>query len=90
MVLQAERADHGELQRLAHAIKGGAATLGLCAVADLARQLEQAASDQLADARLIDLARALEADHAALSGSLARACAGSAGLRGRDPTGRPT
>ena len=83
MVLQAERADRGSLQKLAHAIKGGAATLGLSAVADLARQLEQAACDNLAEARLVELARALEADHVALSGNLARACgSGSTARRG--------
>jgi len=90
MVLQAQRADHGSLQRLAHAIKGGAATLGLSAVADLARQLEQGACDHLADARLVELARALEADHAALSGHLARACAAGPASRGRDATERAT
>jgi HPt (histidine-containing phosphotransfer) domain-containing protein len=88
MVLQAERADHGSLQHLAHSIKGGAATLGLSAVADLARQLEQAASDDRAHPHLVKLARALEADHAALRGNLARACAPRPESRERGVGGR--
>jgi two-component system sensor histidine kinase/response regulator len=80
MVAHAQRADHSSLQRLAHSIKGGAATLGLSAVADLARRLEEAAGDSLADGRLVELARALEADHAALGANLARVCATRSGL----------
>jgi HPt (histidine-containing phosphotransfer) domain-containing protein len=88
MVRQAERADHDSVQRLAHAIKGGAATLGLSAVADLASRLEEAACGNPSDSQLIELAKALEADHAALSGNLARACTPRAAPRGLDADGR--
>jgi HPt (histidine-containing phosphotransfer) domain-containing protein len=76
MVAQAEGADRASLQRLAHAIKGGAATLGLSGLARLARDLEQAAGEDAPCGHLVDLARALEADHSALGQHLARAGAG--------------
>ena len=88
IVAHAERGDHGPLQNLAHSIKGGAATLGLSAVADLAKQLEQAASDNEAQPRIVKLARALQADHAALGRNLARACGPRGASRGLDAGGR--
>jgi two-component system sensor histidine kinase/response regulator len=71
MVLQAERADCASLQRLAHSIKGGAATLGLTEMAALAKQLEEGC-ENAPPARLAELARALEAGHAALGRHLAQ------------------
>jgi two-component system sensor histidine kinase/response regulator len=73
MVSHAEHADHCSLQRLAHTIKGGAATLGLKGLASLAQQLEQAVIGNESKARVIQLARALETDHATLSHQLTRA-----------------
>ena len=73
MVSHAEHADHGSLQQLAHAIKGGAATLGLKGLASLAQQLEQAIIANESKARVIQLARALETDHATLSRLLTQA-----------------
>ena len=73
MVLHAQSAEYSALQRLAHSIKGGAATLGLSGMATRAKQLEEAASANTMSARLIELAQALEADHAALSRHLAQA-----------------
>lgn len=87
-VLCAERADHGSVERIAHSIKGGAATLGLSAVADLARRLEEAASRDPSGSQLVELAQALEADHAALGGNLARACAPRGAARGLDANGQ--
>jgi len=79
MVLQAERAERSSLQRLAHSIKGGAATLGVSGIAGLARQLEEAAGADAPQARLLELAIALEAGHAALGRHLAQACVSKAG-----------
>jgi two-component system sensor histidine kinase/response regulator len=76
MVRQAERAEYASLQRLAHSIKGGAATLGLCGLAGVAKQLEDAASEGTPHPRLVELARTLEADHAELSRLLAQASDG--------------
>ena len=76
MVRQAERADYASLQHLAHSIKGGAATLGLCGLAGVAKQLEDAASEGTPHPRLVELARTLEAEHAELSRLLARASDG--------------
>jgi HPt (histidine-containing phosphotransfer) domain-containing protein len=73
MVLQAECTEHSSLQRLAHSIKGGAATLGLSGLASLAKQVEEAACAHAPQLRLVELARALEADHAALSRHLEQA-----------------
>jgi two-component system sensor histidine kinase/response regulator len=73
MVRQAECAENSSLQHLAHSIKGGAATLGLSGLARLARQIEEAAGADTPRARLVELARELEADHAALSRHLAQA-----------------
>jgi len=67
IVGQAERADRAWLQRLAHSIKGGAATLGLTDLAGLAHQLDQAARADESGARMVELARTLQADLAALS-----------------------
>jgi HPt (histidine-containing phosphotransfer) domain-containing protein len=78
MVLQAERVERSSLQRLAHSIKGGAATLGVSGIAGLARQLEEAAGGEAPRARLLELATALEAGHAALSRHLAQACVSKA------------
>jgi two-component system sensor histidine kinase/response regulator len=75
MVSQAERADAASLLRLAHSIKGGAATLGLTGLAGLAQQLEQAACAGNSGARVIELARALQAAHAVLSEQLTQASA---------------
>jgi len=74
MILQAEDAQWSALQKLAHSIKGGAATLGLSGLAGLAKQLEEAACEDAPRARLVELAKALESDHAALSRHLAQAC----------------
>jgi two-component system sensor histidine kinase/response regulator len=71
LVQQAEAADHDSLQRLAHSIKGGAATLGLSGVAGLAKRLEEAACEGTPTAHLVELARALEAGHVALGRHLA-------------------
>lgn len=73
MVLHAESAEHSSLQHLAHSIKGGAATLGLSGMAARAKQLEEAASANTPSASLVELARALQMDHAALSRHLAQA-----------------
>lgn len=73
MISHAEEAERPTLQKLAHSIKGGAATLGLSGLAGLAKQLEEAAGGDAPQARLVELARALEADHAALSRHLAQA-----------------
>jgi HPt (histidine-containing phosphotransfer) domain-containing protein len=73
MIAHAEDAERATLQKLAHSIKGGAATLGLSGLAALAKQLEEAAGGDAPPARLVELARALEADHAALSRNLAHA-----------------
>jgi HPt (histidine-containing phosphotransfer) domain-containing protein len=73
MVLQAEDAERPTLQKLAHSIKGGAATLGLSGLAGLAKQLEEAAGGDAPRARLVELATALEAAHAALTRHLAQA-----------------
>jgi len=67
IVGQAERADRAWLQRLAHSIKGGAATLGLTDLAGLAHQLDQAARADESGARMVELARTLQADLATLS-----------------------
>jgi two-component system sensor histidine kinase/response regulator len=73
LVLQAESGDRDSLQRVAHSIKGGAATLGLSGVSGLAKRLEEAASQATPSARLVEMARALEAGHVALGRHLARA-----------------
>ncbi len=73
LVSHAEQADHSSLQGLAHTIKGGAATLGLKGLASLAQQLEQAVIANESKARLIQLATALETDHAALRHHLTQA-----------------
>jgi len=78
MVLQAQRSERGALQRLAHSMKGGAATLGLSGLAGLARQLEEAAGADAPKARLLELATALEAGHAALERHLVQACVSGA------------
>ena len=78
MVLQAERAERDLLQQAAHSIKGGAATLGLSGLSALARQLEEAAGEA-PPARLVELARALVADHAVLAQHVAQASAIRAG-----------
>ncbi len=78
LVQQAERADHASLSRLAHAIKGGAATLGLTRIAGLAQQLEQETRGDGAGADIVELARALRTDHAALSRHLAATTEGRA------------
>jgi len=82
MVVQAGEADRELLQQLAHAIKGGAATLGLSGLAAGARRLEEAAREA-APARLVELARALEADHADLAEHVAQASAIGAGEQRR-------
>ena len=73
MIEQAERAERLPLQKLAHSIKGGAATLGASGLAQVARQLEEACPSA-PPSRLVALARALEAEHAALCRHLVRAC----------------
>ena len=73
MIAHAQDADRAALQKLAHSIKGGAATLGLSGMASLAKQLEEAAGGEAPPPRLVELARALEADHGALSRHLAQA-----------------
>ena len=73
MIVHAEGADRSTLQNLAHSIKGGAATLGLSGLASLAKQLEEAAGADSPPARLVELAKALETDHAALTRHLAQA-----------------
>jgi HPt (histidine-containing phosphotransfer) domain-containing protein len=78
MVLQAERAERSSLQRLAHSIKGGAATLGVSGIASLAKQLEEAAGGEVPQPRLLELATALEEGHTALSRHLAQACVSKA------------
>jgi two-component system sensor histidine kinase/response regulator len=75
LVGQAERADCASIQRLAHAIKGGAATLGLTGLAGLAQQLEQAACANESGTRMIELARALQSGHAALGRHLMQVAA---------------
>jgi len=73
LVSRAERADDSAVQRLAHSIKGGAATLGVTGMAKLAQQLEQATrADEPPRARIVELARAMLTDHAALSSHLAQ------------------
>jgi HPt (histidine-containing phosphotransfer) domain-containing protein len=66
LVSQAERADDSALQKLAHSIKGGAATLGVTGMAGLAQQLEQATRQGAPRARIIELAKAMQSDHATL------------------------
>jgi two-component system, sensor histidine kinase and response regulator len=73
MIAHAEDAERSTLQTLAHSIKGGAATLGLSGLAGLAKQLEEAAGGEAPPARLVELARALEAAHGSLSRHLAQA-----------------
>jgi two-component system sensor histidine kinase/response regulator len=73
MIAHAEDAERGTLQKMAHSIKGGAATLGLSGLAGLAKQLEEAADGQAPPARLVELAGALEAAHGALSRHLVQA-----------------
>jgi len=72
MVFQAQRADDSALQGLAHSIKGGAATLGVIGLARLAQQLEQVTRQGGPRARIVELARAVETDHAALRSHLAQ------------------
>jgi len=71
LVHQAEGGDHASVTGLAHAIKGGAATLGLTGLSGLAQQLEQEAGAQTPVARIVELARALQVDHAVLRQQLA-------------------
>ncbi len=78
MILQAEDVERSVLQRLAHSIKGGAATLGLSGLASLAKQLEEATSGDAPRSRLVELAKALKADHAALGRHLAQASVANA------------
>jgi HPt (histidine-containing phosphotransfer) domain-containing protein len=73
MIVHAEDADRPTLQKLAHSIKGGAATLGLSGLAGLAKQLEEGAGGNAPRARLVELAKALRTDHAALTRHLAQA-----------------
>ncbi|HEX4583605.1 MAG TPA: Hpt domain-containing protein [Burkholderiaceae bacterium] len=75
LVVQAERDERSSVQRVAHSIKGGAATLGLSRLAGLAKELEQGAGENVPAARLAELARALRADHTALGRHLALASA---------------
>ena len=81
MIVHAEDADRLALQKLAHSIKGGAATLGLSGLAGLAKQLEEGAGGDAPRARLVELAKALETDHAALTRHLAQASINSAERR---------
>jgi two-component system, sensor histidine kinase and response regulator len=76
LVSQAERADDSALQKLAHSIKGGAATLGVTGMASLAQQLEQATRVGGPRAHIIELAKAMETDHAALRSHLAQGSPG--------------
>jgi len=73
MIAHAEDAERSTLQKPAHSIKGGAATLGLSGLAGLAKQLEEAAGGEAQPARLVELAKGLEAAHGALSRHLMQA-----------------
>jgi two-component system, sensor histidine kinase and response regulator len=75
LVSQAERADDSGLQQLAHSIKGGAATLGVTGMASLAQQLELATRQGGPRARIVELAKAMETDHAALRSHLTQGLA---------------
>ncbi len=78
IVRQAKGADLSAVQQKAHSIKGGAATLGLMALASRAHQIEQAARDDGPHERLAELAAALQTDYATLSRHLARAAGSGA------------
>jgi len=73
MIGHAARGERLPLQGLAHSIKGGAATLGLSGLTQLARQIEEA-SMSAPPSSLVELARTLEAQHGALDRHLIRAC----------------
>jgi two-component system, sensor histidine kinase and response regulator len=63
--------DDERLHRLAHTIKGGAATLGLQAIAQSALNLEQALRDKAPREAVLESARGLIAGHAQLKDLLA-------------------
>ena len=70
LVSRAECADDSTLQQLVHSIKGGAATLGVTGMARLAQQLEHATRQGGPRAHIVELAKAMEAGHAALRSHL--------------------
>ena len=61
--------------RVAHSIKGGAATLGVTGMASLAQQLEQETRQGGAHERIVELAKAMATGHAALKSHLAQGSA---------------
>jgi len=73
IVRQVQCADLSAVQQMAHSIKGGAATLGLTALASRAQQIEQAAREDGPHERLPELAAAMLTDYATLSRHLATA-----------------
>ncbi len=72
LIRLAEQGETQPLQRLAHSIKGGAATLGLKGVAKLAQALEQLAREGGPREPIVDLAKSLASDHATLRAHLQR------------------
>lgn len=62
--------DDERLQRLAHTIKGGAATLGLQAIAQCALRLEQALRDKAPRPSVVEFAHGLVEGHAQLKSLL--------------------
>lgn len=78
-------ADLSAVQHMAHSIKGGAATLGLTALASRAQQIEQAARDDGPHERLPELAAAMQTDYATLSRHLAKAAARKPAGSGAEP-----
>jgi two-component system sensor histidine kinase/response regulator len=71
----AGQGDADRVQRLAHTIKGGAATLGLLAIARDAQHLEQALRDRAPRETVLQRSRAMAAGHAALKSLLGSASA---------------
>ncbi len=83
LVSLAERAEDSALQKLAHSIKGGAATLGVTGMASLAQQLEQETGQGGARERIVELAKAMATGHAALKSHLAQGSAAEPPAQGR-------
>jgi HPt (histidine-containing phosphotransfer) domain-containing protein len=70
LVELAGQGDADRVHRLAHTIKGGAATLGLLAIAQDAQQLEQALRDQAPLETVVRRSRQMAAGHAELKALL--------------------
>jgi two-component system, sensor histidine kinase and response regulator len=85
IVRQVQCADLSAVQQMAHSIKGGAATLGLTALASRAQQIEQAAREDGPHERLPELAAALQTDYTTLSRHLAKAAGEKPAGSGAEP-----